>query len=292
MSRAVITRRDFMRGLTSAALSAAVGLPVAARAGTEKKSKVVLIRDSAVLDSRGKISAEVLGRMLDQAVAKLLGKSKAADAWKSLVSRDDMVGIKSNVWARLPTPPELEEIIRRRVVVAGVPVDKVFCDDRGSKSKFQASTALVNVRPARSHHWSGMGGCIKNYIIFASKPPSYHPDSCADLAKVWDFPIVKGKTRLNILVLLTPQFYGRGPHSFDTRYVWAYKGLAVSLDPVAVDAVGAHLLRTKRVSYFGGDKPITPTKHIVLADHRHGLGVGDLDRIDLIKLGWTQDILI
>jgi hypothetical protein len=137
-----------------------------------------------------------------------------------------------------------------------------------------------------------MGGCIKNYIIFSPNPPQYHPDSCADLATVWDLPIVKGKTRLNILVLLTPQFYGHGPHGYDPRHVWSYKGLAVSLDPVAVDAVGAHLLKTKRVQFFGEDRPITPTKHIALADTRHHLGVSDLNKIELIKLGWTKDSLI
>ena len=288
----VITRRDFMRGVASAALSAAVGFPVAAQTGTPKESRVVLIRDEAVLDADGKLSPEVLGRMLDLAVAKVLRKSRAAAAWKSLVSPGDFVGIKSNVWARLRTPPELEEIIRKRIISAGVPANKVFCDDRGSREEFKASTALINVRPARSHHWSGMGGCIKNYVILSSSPPQYHPDSCADLATIWRLPIVKGKTRLNILVLLTPQFYGRGAHSFDPRYVWQYKGLAVSTDPVAVDAVGAHLLRTKRVQYFGEDKPITPTKHIAVADQKYGLGVSDLNRIELIKLGWTKDVLI
>jgi len=287
-----ITRRDFMRGAASAALASAVGFPLASEAEGAAKSRVVLIRDAGVLDARGKINASVLGRMLDQAVAKLLGESSSGTAWKRLVKPSDMVGIKSNSWNRLPTPPELEKIIADRIVAAGVPERRVFCDDRGSQEKFQASTALINVRPARAHHWAGMGGCIKNYIIFTPNPPQYHPDSCADLATVWDLPIVKGKTRLNILVLLTPQFYGHGPHGYDPRHVWSYKGLAVSLDPVAVDAVGAHLLKTKRIQFFGEDRPITPTKHIALADTRHHLGTSDLSKIALVPLGWTKDSLI
>ena len=55
--------------------------------------------------------------------------------------------------------------------------------------------------------------------------------------KVWTYPIVKGKTRLNILCALTPQFYGRGANFFDRRYVWPYKGLIIGTDPVAVDAI-------------------------------------------------------
>ncbi|HET6453878.1 MAG TPA: twin-arginine translocation signal domain-containing protein [Armatimonadota bacterium] len=284
----MITRRDFMRGAISAAALTATGLPVLA----EKRSKVVLIRDAGVLDADGKIRPEVLARMLDTAVAKLLGKPDAASAWKLLVSPKDFVGIKSNHWERLKTPVELEKIIQQRINSAGVPAGKVFCDDRGSKDKFQQSTALINVRPARTHKMSGMGSCIKNYIILTPKPSDYHPDACSSLATVWDLPIVKGKTRLNILVLLQPLFYARGPQNFEPQYLWPYNGLAVSLDPVAVDAVGANLLKTKRIKYFGEDQPITPTKHIDLADTKYGLGVSDLNRIDLIKLGWMKDILI
>jgi len=287
----VITRRDFIRGVASAAVAAAAGFPIKAQSA-EKKSRVVLIRDAAVLDENGKINSAILEQMLDEALAKLLGKTSAKVAWRSIIKQKDFVGIKTNVWNPLRTPPELEQIILRRVMSVGVPADRVFCDDRGSKEKFEQATALINVRPARTHHWSGMGGCIKNYIILTPNPSSYHPDSCADLGKVWTLPIVKDKTRLNILVLLTPQFYGKGPHAYDPRYVWAYKGLAVSLDPVAVDAVGAHLLRTKRIAFFGEDKPITPTKHIAVADEKWHLGVSDLNKIEIIKLGWSKDILI
>jgi hypothetical protein len=286
-----ITRRDFMRGAASAAVAAAVGLPLQA-AEAEKRSRVVLIRDAGVLGADGKINSAVLGRMLDQAVAKLMGEPNALAAWKRLVKPTSYVGIKSNVWNRLPTPPELEEIIRKRIISAGVPGERVFCDDRGSKDKFAAATALINVRPARVHNWSGMGSCLKNYIILTPKPSEYHPDSCARLGEIWHLPMVKGKTRLNIQVLLTPHFYGRGPQGYDPRYLWPYKGLAVSLDPVAVDTVAAHLLKTKRIKYFGEEQPITPTSHIGIADTKYGLGVSDLNRIDLIKLGWQKEVLI
>jgi hypothetical protein len=109
---------------------------------------------------------------------------------------------------------------------------------------------------------------------------------------MWNLPIVKGKTRLNILVALTPQFYGRGPHSFDPRHVWTYGGMFVSKDPVAVDALGAELLRLKRIAFFGEDKAVTPTKHIEYAETRHGIGVADLKRIDLVRLGWQEEMLI
>ncbi len=147
--------------------------------------------------------------------------------------------------------------------------------------------------PLRTHHWAGVGTCLKNYIQFVPNPSSYHDEGCSPLGKIWTYPIVKGKTRLNILSALTPQFYGRGANFFDKRYVWPYKGLIVGTDPVAVDTVGAHLLQVKRIGFFGEDRPLdVPPTHIVAADKTYHLGVSDLSRIQLIKLGWMEEVLI
>jgi hypothetical protein len=129
--------------------------------------------------------------------------------------------------------------------------------------------------------------------MFVPDPSNYHDEGCSSLGKIWTYPMVKGKTRLNILSALTPQFYGRGANFFDRRYVWAYKGLIVGTDPVAVDAIGAQLLQTKRTAHFGDDRPLdVPPVHIEAAEKRYNLGVSDLKRIRLVKLGWTEEILI
>jgi hypothetical protein len=138
-----------------------------------------------------------------------------------------------------------------------------------------------------------MSGVMKNYIMFAKSQPAYHPDSCANLGALFKLPIVKGKTRLNILVTLTPQYHGRGPHHFSRRYIWPYKGMIIGQDPVAVDTIGLQLLMAKRRDVFGKSREIPPVpKHIRLADTRHGIGTNDMNKIDLIKLGWDEDVLI
>ena len=233
--------------------------------------------------------------MLDEAVRTLLGAGDPSDAWRSLVKGSDVVGIKTNAWYKLPTPVELEAAIKRRVLDAGVAENNIGLDDRGvlDNPVFLKATALINVRPLRTHHWAGVGTCLKNYITFVPNRPDYHTDGCSPLGKIWTYPIVKGKTRLNILSALTPQFYGRGANFFDRRYVWAYKGLIVGTDPVAVDAIGAHLLQAKRTAHFGDDRPLdVPPVHIEAAEKKYGLGVSDLKRIRLVKLGWTEEILI
>jgi hypothetical protein len=61
----------------------------------------------------------------------------------------------------------------------------------------------------------------------------------------------------------------------------------------AVDSVGVRILEAKRKEYFKEDKPLNPpAKHIYLADTRHHLGTADLSRIDLVRAGWEEGLLI
>ena len=291
------TRRQFLKDTTSAALAGALYLSSPAKlfAQTKKKTRVILIRNKDVLDDLNKPRGKVVREMLDGAIATLLNEKDPIKAWKEIIKPTDIVGIKSNEWGSLPTPPELERAIKQRIRDAGIPEKNIGINDRGARKDplFLNATALINVRPLRTHHWSGVGSMIKNYIIFVEKPHTYHPDTCADLATIWNLPIIKGKTRLNIMVLFTPLFHGIGPHHFNPKYTWAYKGLLVGFDPVAVDSTGARILMAKRKEFFGEVRPLNPPpKHIFLADTRHHLGTADPGKIDLIKIGWKDGILI
>ena len=290
-----ITRRDFLRVAAGTTMVATLGPGMPGEGRAEPTAKVVLIRNAEAVGDQGRMQVEMLQSMLDESVKTLLGTDKPLEAWQKLFRSSDIVGIKSNSWYRLPTPKELEEAIKRRLLDAGVAGKNIDIDDRGvlHNPVFLKATALVNVRPLRTHHWSGVGTCLKNYIQFVPDPPAYHDEGCSPLGKIWTYPIVKGKTRLNILSALTPQFYGRGANFFDRRYVWPYKGLIVGTDPVAVDAIGAHLLQTKRIAFFGEDRALdVPPIHIMVADKTYHLGVSDLSRIQLIKLGWMEEVLI
>ncbi|MCJ7644865.1 MAG: twin-arginine translocation signal domain-containing protein, partial [Candidatus Aminicenantes bacterium] len=55
---------------------------------------------------------------------------------------------------------------------------------------------------------------VKVVLMFTPNPSAWHSDTCADLAKIWDLPHVKGRTRLNVLVMLTPLFHAIGPHNY------------------------------------------------------------------------------
>jgi hypothetical protein len=297
MVKNALTRREFLKTTSSAALAGALFMksPDRAVADGEKKTRVVLVRDENAVDGDLKLNSEVLVKMLDAAVARLLDEKKPADAWKQLIKPDDVVGIKTNVWSYLPTPGALTDAIGARCREIGVAEENISVRDRDllNDDVFMKATALVNIRPSRTHHWSGVGSLLKNYITFVAEPWTYHDDTCADLAKLWRLPVCEGKTRLNVLVVLTPLFHGVGPHHFSPEHVWAYKGLLVGLDPVAVDATGVRILMAKRETFFKEERPLDPPpKHVFLADTRHHLGTADPDKIDLVKIGWQDDILI
>jgi hypothetical protein len=289
-----MTRRDFMRGTAVAVLGASAAFGQSA-AALRKKTRVVLIRHPDALDANSAFNEPVIQQMLDEAVSKLLDQSDPVEAFKQLVKPEDIVGIKTNVWSFLPTPAPVENAIKRRLLDAGVEEKNIGLDDHNVRTNpiFAKSTALINARPVRTHYLAGMSGCLKNYIMFAESQPDHHPDSCASLGSLFLLPQVKGKTRLNILCALTPQFHGRGPHNFSRRYVWNYKGLIVGQDPVAVDSVGLRLIMAKRRKELGPAQEIPPVpKHIQLADTKYGIGTSDPAKIELIKLGWLDDVMI
>ncbi|MBM4321122.1 MAG: DUF362 domain-containing protein [Deltaproteobacteria bacterium] len=328
-----LTRRELLGGAAGLAMAGAFGLPLACRraappperaahptvgpgesplagpsagagaegaapsppAGELPRATVVLVRHEQVLGPGRRIDAGVLAGMLEEGVTRLTAALTPDEAWARLFTPRDIVGIKSNHWRFLPTPPELEQAIRQRLLALGIPEQQLAVDDRGVRTNllFARASALINVRPARTHHWAGVGSCIKNYIMFADDPPGWHADACADLAGLWELPTVRGKTRLNILVMLTPLFHGKGPHHFDPRYTWEYKGLLLGTDPVAVDATGLRILQAQRRLHFGSAEPLPVSpKHVAYAETRHRLGVADPARIEVVKLGWAEGALI
>lgn len=289
-----LTRRDFIKTGSLATAALLLNKPAFGYYRPAPKTNVVLIRDMIAVDSSGKINGDVIQKMIDEAVMKLFGTSTPGQAWKKIIKPEDKVGTKTNVW-RLGTPPEVESALKKGVLSAGAEEKNISIKDRGilKDEIFMNATALINSRPMRTHYWSGVGSLIKNYIMFVPRPAEYHPDSCADLGSIWNLPLIKGKTRLNVLVMLTPMFHSVGPHGYSPEHIWNYCGLIIGEDPVACDTIGLKIIEAKRRDFFKEEKPLNPhAKHIEYADTRHHIGTSDLSKIELIKIGAKEGILI
>ena len=181
MEKRAITRRDFLKAAAASTLAGAFPFSLNGRPAAEirAKSRVVLVRSMDAVDSSRNHNPEVIQKMLGEAVTVLVGVNNPLDAWKKLVAPSDVVGIKNNVWKPISTGSALEQAIKQRVMDAGVSENNIDIRDRGvlGSDIFKKATAFINARPARTHHWSGMGICIKNYIQFVPDPPSYHGNS-------------------------------------------------------------------------------------------------------------------
>ena len=295
--RKSISRRQFIKSASAAAIGTTLLLSGQETTAPVKsgRSRVVLVRDLNVLDENGNPKYAVVEEMLDTGIKALTGMPDPQSAWKTIIKPDDIVGIKNNRWPFLRTTAEVENSIKKRIMEVGVKEANISVDDLGvlQNPVFQKATALINARPMRSHHWAGVGSLIKNYIMFIPEPIAIHPDSCADLASIWDLPVVKGKTRLNVLVMFTPQFHSFGPHSFNPKYVWKYYGLMLGFDPVAVDATGLRIIEAIRREYFGEERPLNPpAKHIAIADSKYHLGTADPQKIELVKIGYDKESFV
>ena len=293
-----LTRRQFIKhaSITTIGGSMLLSSHGSVFSETESSAKsmqtdVVLVRNKEVLDKRGKPNNDVVLEMLDAAVSRLTGETDSVAGWRTLIKPEDVVGIKTNVWSPIGTTKAIEQSLKERVMSAGVSEQNIAISDRNVlyEPVFKKATALINARPMRSHHWSGVGSLIKNYIMFVPDPYNYHEESCARLGEIWTYPIVKDKTRLNVLVMFTPQFHNVGPHGFSPRHVWKYYGIIVGFDPVAVDTIGVKIIQGIRNEYFGEERPLTPPPHhIKRADTKYRIGTADLSKINLIKIGYDK----
>nr|HQH41180.1 hypothetical protein [Bacteroidales bacterium] len=119
---APLTRRELLKKAVVLTAGSSVYLGSYAMptpASMEDKTRVILVRDKDLLDEKGKIVPSVMEDMLNRALCNLYGVSSPSEAWKKVAGPSDIVGVKSNNWRFLPTPPELEAVIEKGLIQAG-----------------------------------------------------------------------------------------------------------------------------------------------------------------------------
>jgi hypothetical protein len=289
--KSVVTRRDFIRGTVGATIGASLLGPGWLRGAgkTGGRSTVFIVRDRDVMDASHNVDKAVLKKMLDQILAAVTGKNDMNDAWLSLVSSKDIIGLVPTPFMN-PTHEGLIEVVKNSLVEAGVPEGNIR-NAQGRSVDLESITALISMPGLKAHWLTGIGTVIKNYILYSGAPRNYHHQDSAKLGEIWNMPQVRRKTRL-ILVDALYALCDKGPQP-DPRYKWPYKGLIAGTDPVALDAVGLKIIMAKREELKGEPWPLSPPPICVeAADKVYHLGTSNLKNIDIQALGWKQDLLI
>ena len=289
--KGVVTRRDFIRGTVGASIGVTLLGPEWLKGieNREIRSSVVIVRDRRAMDEAMNVDKNVLEKMLEQTLIKVTGKNNVKDAWLSLVSPGDVIGLVPTPHLN-PTHDEVIEVVKSSLVAAGIPAGNIR-NAQGRSVNLQSITALISLPGLKAHWLTGIGTVLKNYILYSGAPRNYHNQDSAKMGEIWNRPEVKGKTKLVLVDALYP-LCDKGPQP-DPRYKWAYNGLIAGTDPVAVEAVCLKIITAKREALRGEPWPLSPPPICLeAADKVYKLGTGNLRNIDIQTVGWDKELLI
>ena len=149
----------------------------------------------------------------------------------------------------------------------------------------EETTALASAAILKDHNLAGLTGCLKNFYGAIHNPNKYHGNGCDPfIADVCAHPHIRGRLRIALCDATHPQYDG-GPPSRPDRQ-WAYGGILLATDPVALDRVALEILEGKRAAAkmktLAEEK--RPARYLASAEAR-GLGAADLVRIEVIGIG-------
>jgi uncharacterized protein (DUF362 family) len=321
------SRREFLRACAAAAAYAAAGKAGVAAAMAPPKSRVVVARDPALRGAgKTPGSARVLA-LLDRALMACYGRDNPLEAWKKAVRPGETVGLKVNCLGGrgMSTSVVLVDAICERLQQAGIREEDIVIWDRlesdlesggfrargkvrcigndsagyeddleefGSVGSLLSRTltrtcdAVINLPVLKDHGITGMTAALKNLFGAIHNPNKYHPNGGDPyIADVNMLAPLRRKVRLHLCDAFTAQYEG-GP-SCMPQWQWAYNGLLVSGDPVALDYTAWQIIERKRAEK--GMKSLAaaqraPSYIATAADARHQLGTNDPHRIERLEV--------
>ena len=277
-------------------------------------SKVVEVRSDHVIKGRI-IHPGLLRDMLRIGLGAVTGHRDEKQAWSSILSSDDVIGLKFNQSgaAALGVTPPMVETLMASLTEAGwdpaqiVPIEapRGLQERLGTTSPRQdwlpdevpfgeardrlcgvleQVTAIINVPFLKHHNIAGMTGCLKNLSHALVKHPArFHRNKCTPyIGDIVALPKIRSKLRLHVVNALRIVI-DKGP---DARapYIIDRGALLLGLDPVAVDSLGLEILN--RVRRNGGLGKIEdhqgPVLHLAAAAAR-GLGCHQLHQIQYVR---------
>lgn len=277
----------------------------------QEKSRVVIARGGAV------------PQILDKALAAFYRTNSALDAWKRLVRPGEVVGLKVNCLAGrgISTSVPLVDAICERLRQAGVKASNIIIWDRldadlesagfrtrngirclgndqaGYESDLQifgsagsllsrtltrACDAVINVPVLKDHGIVGVTMALKNLFGAIHNPNKYHMNAGDPyVADVYMLPPIRQKVRLAICDGIKAQYEG-GP-SFMPQWIWAFNGLLVARDPVALDTVGWDIIERKRAEKgVPALKAARREPRYIATAARHGIGSNtNIERLEV-----------
>lgn len=214
-----MSRREFLRRSSAAALGAAAALGGSATSAQPGKSKVVEVASEAARAADGP-SAEVVQGMLTRALRELTGEADAGRALAKFVSPQDVVGLKVNCRSApgIVTNRLLVEAMVEACKQAGVPDNNIVIWDRFQRdltvSGYQLNHGGQGVRVMGSEWGSSIG---YDPLVFAEADPADEKGSrrslignivTKHLTKIVNLPVLKDHDRAGVTFAMKNVAYG------------------------------------------------------------------------------------
>jgi len=308
-------RRQFLRAAGAAGLALSWGLEPA-MAGEEPRSRVVQVTSAGWRRAAGGVDGAAVRAMLDRGLMRLTGKPSARQAWRSLFSPGEVVGLKFNRISRDFTGANqaLVDALAAGLVSAGVrkkdiiPVEAhgvKFAGGRpqpGWAGEFDFGSgktrlsnflvrqvdALINVPNLKHHPIVAFTGCLKNLShandTIMEGPNRFHGNNCDPyIADICALKELRGKVRLHVMNALKGIF-ARGAYPPAPEFQWFHNSLLLGFDPVAIDTLGAEQVDKARCEHEKRPLKRDPRalKYLATAATR-GLGTNDPAQIELVS---------
>ena len=263
-----------------------------------------------------KVHPTLLREMLQRLLTTITGERTEEAAWKAILKRDDIIGLKFNRSGQevIGTSEVMADTIVTSILESGWRPDQVVCieapeavERRYGTTKAQAGyatdatafssgsdqlatvldqvTAIVDIPFLKTHNIAGLTCALKNLSHgFVRHPARFHGNGCSPfIADIVALPKIRGKLRLCVVDAMRVVFAG-GPAAKSSAIADAGTLLA-SFDPVAVDTVGLELLNEtrrrnglRRIARSPAEVPQLRTAH------ESGVGMAAPRGIELINL--------
>lgn len=315
------TRRRFLGTTLTVAGASLVG---AARAGDAEskllmplgtpRSRVVRTRsDEAAVGAT--VHPTLLREMIASSIMTLTGSDTVQDAWRSILTLDDVIGIKFNRSGakQIGTSGAMADGLINSLLEAGWSADQIVCIEaaEGVEERYGTTpaapgynseevdfgsgrdqlaavldqvTALINVPFLKTHNIAGITCAMKNLSHGLIKHPArFHRNGCSPyIADIVALPRIQSKLRLCLVDALRVVYNGGPVPTADT--VSTEGILLAATDPVAADSVGLATLNEvrRRMDLSPIARSAAEIGHLAAA-HRRGVGVALSHGIDLIR---------
>jgi len=330
-----ISRREFLAAAGAAAATATTGPPAGAAAKSAeaeiaelvkkvptrgeppKAARVVIVRDTRVLDDAGRVRPDVLRAMVERALTALSGEDTAAAAWRRYFRKGDFVAMKYNELGgrAIVTRPELRRIATDALTGhVGVDAGKIVPIGRctrykgkyagwgpehvihtfGYRTRFsdvfaRHATAILSLPVVKTHQSGGVTCALKIHLGSVKNPYDFCGDN--DWPRLWrnlpelsTLPEIKGKQRLIIADAIRPQYH-KGP-VHDPAWRFDHHRLIVSTDPVAVDAAAVKIVNDERRRRKLA--PLTWPVRMVAFAEALGVGLADPKKVKTTEIDLSK----